>query len=231
MLHWYAGIETDIVVCKQGKYVVLHADENMCRLLISASAQGDELNANKFIVGDYPSIDLATSYGLDYDKAFQFNGRFYLHKPAYFFDYYHEDNIQSLYEQFCENDNCQTIRDFLVGLQVGIESTDNKLGFHVNSKNGGYFSLGIVVDGITLSRLTPKFGLEPYEISNFKYRVNKFDVHQFVRDVRQTINQFDTPPDIKEIHILVSNIMLFLASSMSKKNILFRALLDQSPEQ
>lgn len=214
-LVWYRGIEADVAAAKNKKNVILHADENVCRILTFTN--------NVLQIVGFPAVDrVKVVAASDSPVSFTFNGFEYLDNPSFIYRTItpdKEEELIAVYRCYCENEQDEEFDRFL---HSHTETRRDGESIEIDPDScGGKFHLVITHEKKALGKIEASFKLKPTGRSNPSSRITEFNKKQFIDDLHRLMVAYGNPPVREVTRVFADNILANYAKTLLKRGIEF----------
>jgi|AntRauTorckE6833_2_1112554.scaffolds.fasta_scaffold14956_3 hypothetical protein len=207
-LKWYSGISQD-QECLNENYVVLHADDNVCRIL--------SYEDGMYVVSEYPSALMSSAQVTFSNKPkamFRFNDNDYLDATRYVRARVEDkENISNIYKSFCECCDCHELKNFLDSLTYSSAThKDGKLYSLSLDRKTVNVLIGVVRDNVPITHVSLTV-----HVSGLKADI--FNEHEICDLIHCKLNDYGDPPLRAEVVSFVQNYLEMLNLSLKNDGI------------
>lgn len=224
---WYAGPVKDGEKAKNGKNIVLMADEQICRIL--------SYQSGKYMVHGYFAPTEIGILAFSKNKQFQFDGKQYLVWPSYFYcSSSSKKKLLEWYKELCETPEDNRIEIFKQTWLHNRKLSSKDNGFPDSmtldgiveqvEQTGSFdacFTLCLVTEVGALGTIDIKIIIEKSKGGVLPYSVTSFDKLQVIEEAVRIVRKhgFDIPEE--DISSVIDSILAELSRVLKNKGIDF----------
>ena len=214
---WYRGIEQDVEAAKTGAYVVLHSDENVCRVMSYTTGGG-----GKLCLCGYPNRDKYRIIASSKDRTFHFNGHTYCSEPCYLYDTVSADDteaVKKMYRQYVDNGTDTQLDLFMQSREKSRQAAKKiKINGDENPDLTGNYTLVVTFGNKSLGQIDIFYRMK--EFGSVR-RVVEFNKRKLYNDVWQLLVAHGNPPARDTAAIFVDNLLTDFCKELKSRGVEF----------
>lgn len=215
MLEWYKGIEADRAAIKEGKRVVLHADRDLCRVMIMS---GD----GKLVrIRGFPSKERVRAAAADPDFFFSFDGKQYVQIPCMEYSAIPSDStdatLKEMYRKYCECPEDESFSQFINTWRKSAQSPKPTLSVY---KNYARCTFVVTLENKAIGNITFDLQTKVADVTGV-CRVVGCDKQRIVDDIHRLIANYGNSPAREDLLVYANNILREFARQLREQGIEF----------